>query len=134
MMRSAALVLLVFLGSGPALALEDDFKTPETELILAAQEAVRGEDKAWFAARLHLPVRYFGKKNRTIQSTDWFLRHYADVIGPELKQAILAQDPEDYLKNYQGLMVGSGGRNIWFRDFGDDNGVRYEIVTINNSE
>lgn len=49
-----------------------------------------------------------------------------------MKSAILAQDPEDYLKNYQGLMVGSGGRNIWFRDFGEDNIVQYEIVTINS--
>jgi hypothetical protein len=133
-MRNAALALLLFLGSGPALGFEDNFQTPETELILAAQAAVRSGDKAWFVARLHLPVRYFGKKNRTIQSKDWFLHHYADVIGPELKEAILAQDPEDYLKNYQGLMVGSGSRNIWFRDFGEDNTVRYEIVTINNSE
>ena len=45
--------------------------------------------------------------------------HYATIIGPELKAAILAQDPETYLKNYQGLMVGEGSRNIWLEDFGD---------------
>ena len=47
------------------------------------------------------------------------MSHYATIIGPELKAAILAQDPETYLKNYQGLMVGEGSRNIWLEDFGD---------------
>lgn len=134
MMRSLGLVLLLFLWSAPAAAIEDDFATPETKLILAVKHAARIDDREWFAAHLHLPVRYFGKTNRVIQSKAWFLRHYAELIGPELKAALLVQDPEDYLKNYQGLMVGIGGRNIWFRDFSEGNTVRYEIVTINNSE
>jgi len=56
------------------------------------------------------------------------------VIGPELKTSILGQDPEQYLKNYQGLMVGEGSRNIWFADFADGEGFKYEIITINNSD
>ena len=83
------------------------------------QTAVRADDRQWFAAHLHLPVRYYGKTNQTIRTKEWFLAHYATVIGPELKAAILAQDPETYLKNYQGLMVGEGSRNIWLEDFGD---------------
>jgi hypothetical protein len=84
-----------------------------------------------------LPVRYYGKTKQTIRSKNWFLQHYGAVIGPELKAAILAQDPQNYLKNYQGLMVGEGSRNIWLDDFGDPGaGVpsRYEIITINNSD
>ena len=72
-----------------------------------------------------------------IRSKAWFLNHYATVIGPELKATILAQDPEDYLKNYQGLMVGEGSHNIWLQDFGDPGaGIpsNYEIITINNSD
>ena len=41
------------------------------------------------------------------------------------------------MKNYQGLMVGEGSRNVWLEDFGDPGaGVcsSYQIITINNSE
>jgi len=114
-----------------------DFKIPEREIILAMQTAVRADDKHWFAAHLHLPVRYYGKTNQTIRTNEWFLAHYATVIGPELKAAILAQDPKTYLKNYQRLMVGEGSRNVWLEDFGDPGaGIpsSYEIITINNSK
>ena len=33
---------------------------------------------------------------------------------------MLKQDPNSYFKNYQGVMVGDGGRNIWLDDFGDE--------------
>ena len=65
------------------------------------------------------------------------MRHYATIIGAELKAAILAQDPETYLKNYQGFMFGEGSRNIWLEDFGDPStcvASSYQIITINNSE
>jgi len=132
----AALACLV-MGGATAKAEDSDFKSPETEIILAMQAAVRADDVHWFAEHLHLPVRHYGKTNRTITSKDWFLSHYATIIGPELKAAILAQDPETYLKNYQGLMVGEGSRNIWLEDFGDPGaGIpsSYQIITINNSE
>ena len=72
-----------------------------------------------------------------ISSKDWFLKHYATVIGPELKANILKQDPETYFKNYQGVMVGDGGRNIWLDDFGDEGAgvpARFGIITINNRD
>ena len=59
------------------------------------QAAVRADDMHWFAEHLHLPVQYFGRTNQTISSKDWFLQHYATIIGPELKASILAQDPEN---------------------------------------
>jgi len=62
------------------------------------------------------------------------LRHHDTIIGRKLKANLLAQDPEQYFKNYQGLMVGDGGRNIWLQDFGEGNGFKYEIITINNSD
>ena len=127
-----------FLLATAATRAEDaEIQIPETEIIRAMQAAVRADDEAWFAAHLHLPVRYYGKTFRMIQSKEWFLKHYATVIGPELRATILAQDPETYLKNYQGLMVGEGSHNIWLEDFGDP-GARipsnYEIITINNSD
>jgi len=135
-MRSVAIAALGFVmfSTASALAAESEFQSPETETILALQAAVRADDKAWFVAHLHFPVRYYGKTNRIIRSKAWFLGHYATVIGPELKTSILGQDPEQYLKNYQGLMVGEGSRNIWFADFADGEGFKYEIITINNSD
>ena len=101
------------------------------------QTAIRNEDKDWLADHLHLPVKYFGKTKQTISSKDWFLKHSPIVIGPELKANVLKQDPNSYFKNYQGVIVGDGGRNIWPDDFGDEGvGVpaRFEIITINNSD
>lgn len=135
-MRNVAIAAigLLLLSAGGAAGVDSDFQIPETQTIVALQEAVRADDKAWFVSHLHFPVRYYGKTNRIIRSKDWFLSHYATVIGPELRASILAQDPDDYLKNYQGLMVGEGSRNIWFGDFGGGEGLKYEIITINNSD
>jgi hypothetical protein len=133
-----ALALALVAGGTASNAADDStLLIPETEIIKALQAAVRADDKQWFAEHLHLPVRYYGKTFRMIRSKEWFLQHYATILGPELKASILAQDPESYLKNYQGLMVGEGSRNIWFADFGDPGAgtpSHYEIITINNSD
>jgi hypothetical protein len=135
-MPRAALVLALALASPlrPALAEPLD---PTPAFIAELQTAIRDNDKDWLADHLHLPVSYFGKRKRVIGSKDWFVKHYATVIGPELKANILKQEPDKYFKNYQGVMVGDGGRNIWIDDFGDEGAgvpTRFEIITINNSE
>jgi hypothetical protein len=107
---------------------------PKVNLVTELQAAVSADDKAWFVARLHYPVRYFGKQTHVIKSKAWFLDHYQTIIGPELKASILAQDPQKYFQNYQGVMVGEGSRNIWFDDFGEGDGPKFKIITINNSD
>jgi len=132
-----AFIGLALFGTSAISAEDEAFQAPETVIILALQDAIRTGDKDWFVSHLHFPVRYFGKTKHIIRSKEWFLSHYATIIGPELKANILAQDPEAYFKNYQGLMVGDGGRNIWFEEFGDpgaDIPSNYEIITINNSD
>ena len=134
-----AFALPVLLFGAPSRAAEDStFLIPETEIIKAMQAAARADDKDWFVTHLHYPVRYYGKPNHIINSRDWFLKHYATIISPKLKEQILAQDPEHYLKNYQGLMVGERSHNIWLEAFGDpgspDIGTNYQIITINNSD
>ena len=135
MLRAALVVaLLLALPLRPALAEPLD---PTPPFIIELQNAIRNEDKDWLADHLHLPVNYFGKTKQVINSKDWFFKHYATVIGPELKANILKQDAETYFKNYQGVMVGDGGRNIWLDDFGDEGAgvpARFEIITINNSD
>jgi hypothetical protein len=134
-----ALALALLSAGVPSRAADDStFLIPETDIIKAMQAAVRADDKDWFVAHLHYPVRYYGKPNHIITSKNWFLKHYATIIGPKLKEAILAQDPDDYLKNYQGLMVGEGSHNIWLEEFGDpgspDIASNYQIITINNTD
>jgi hypothetical protein len=106
---------------------------PKVNLVTDLQAAVRSDDKDWFVARLHYPVNYFGKQDHVIKSKAWFIDHYKLIIGPELKASILAQDPQKYFQNYQGVMVGEGSHNIWFGDFGSAEGFKFEIITINNS-
>ena len=110
---------------------------PTPAFVAELQTAIRYDDKNLLADHLHLRVNYFGETKQVIRSKDWFLKHYASVIGSELKANILKQDPEKYFKNYQGVMVGDGGRNIWVDDFGDEGAgvpARFEIITINNSD
>jgi hypothetical protein len=134
---------LIGLGACPVAAEENngpnpnDGPYPETTLIHELQAAIRASDKDWFVSRMHYPVRYFGETKQIIRSKDWFLKHYDTVISLELKASILAQDPEHFFKNYEGLMVGDGGLNIWFEDFGGPGAgipTRYEIITINNTD
>jgi hypothetical protein len=126
--------VLLMLPLGVALA---DPVDPTPPFIVALQNAIRNDDKNWLADHLHLPVNYYGKNTAIIRSKAWFLKHYATVIGPELKANLLKQDPDDYFKNYQGVMVGDGSHNIWLDDFGDQGAgipARFEIITINNSK
>lgn len=129
----AAVPLLLSAIALPAGAQPAD---PTPSFIADLQRAIRDDDKVWMADHLHLPVRYFGRTEVVIRSKDWFRAHYERLIGSELKKNILAREPGNYFKNYQGVMIGDGGRNIWIDDFGDEGAgipARFEIVTINNS-
>jgi hypothetical protein len=83
---------------------------------------------------MRYPVRYFGKRTFTIPGKSWFATNHRAVIGPKLRAAVLAQDPENVFENWQGLMVGEGTFNIWVRNTADGPHERYEIVTINDAE
>ena len=100
------------------------------------QKAIAADDKAWLAAHLHFPVRYFGEDGANHPQQGVVPQALRDGHRTGAEGAVLAQDPEKYFENYQGLMVGEGSRNIWFEDFGDvgaGKGVHFEIITINNS-
>jgi hypothetical protein len=134
-LRAALLVVLLLTPMHQPARAEPVDPTPV--FIAALQDAIRNDDKRWLAEHLHLPVSYFGKTTEVIHTKAWFLKHYATIIGPELRANVLKQAPDAYFKNYQGVMVGDGGRNIWLEDFGDEGAgipTRFEIITINNSD
>jgi hypothetical protein len=88
------------------------------------------------AGRSFAPAGDLLRKDETGHSQQ-VLKHYATVIGPELKANVLKQNPDDDFKNYQGVMVGDGGRNIWLDNYGDEGAgipTRFEIITIDNSD
>jgi hypothetical protein len=126
------LVLLLALPAGIAGAASVSDET--AAFVAELQQAVRADDKSWLGGHLHLPVSYFGKKTLHIKNKAWFIKHYATLMSPELKANVLATKPDEAFENWQGVMIGDGGRNIWVRDFGTDAEPRYEIVTINNSD
>jgi len=135
--RVGAMVALALALASPVAPARAEPLDPTPAFIAELQAAIRNDDKAWLADHLHLPVNYFGKTKQVIDSKEWFLKHCTTVIGPELKANVLKQDPNSYFKNYQGVMVGDGGRNIWLDDFGDEGAgvpARFEIITINNSD
>ena len=70
-------------------------------------------------------------KNSSSADKAAFLRNYALLFGAKLRAAILAQDPESVFENAQGLMIGEGRYNVWIRDTGDGDAVRYQIIAIN---
>ena len=91
----AALVFALALASPLAPARAEPLD-PTPAFIVELQTAIRNDDRDWLADHLHLPVNYFGKTKQVISSKDWFLKHYATVIGPELKANVLKQDPNSY--------------------------------------
>jgi hypothetical protein len=134
-MRRAALTLvagLALISSGLAngFATEIDPRDkPAT--VRRFQQAVRDSDKNWLAAHTRFPLSYFGHRKLIIRDKAGFLRDYPLLIGAQLRATILAQDPESVFENAQGLMIGEGRYNVWVRDTGDGETVRYQIIAIN---
>ena len=127
----AALMLLL----APSLARAADDPTPDEAFVIALQKALRDNDKGWFAAHIHYPAKYFGRRRVIIRSRAAVLKNFKTLLGGEkLRANVLDQDPQKLFRNYQGIMIGQGSHNIWIDNFGKDDVVRYEIVTINDSE
>lgn len=97
------------------------------------QKAVRAGDAAWLADHARYPVKIFGKKTLLIKTKKAFVANASRILGPKLKTAVLAQDPEKLFRNYQGVMIGQI-QNIWFYNFSEGDGKNdFKIITINNN-
>ena len=132
--RSVMIVWLVLVAFGAHPAVAESDLNPKAAFVAELQKAVGADYKDWIATHMHFPVRYFGKSAQTVGNKTWLLEHYASIFGPELKASVAAQDPEGFFENWQGIMIGEGSRNIWLRNFGADTELKYEIITINNSD
>lgn len=135
-MRAAAALLLIAILHAPVAAQQGPAQvgaSAKAEVVRGLQRALRENDRAWLAARIHYPLRYHGRSVAVIRNRDDFLRSYGSFVSDRLRTAILMQDPEQVFENWQGVMVGDGTHNMWLRESGEGNAARYEIVTINDS-
>jgi hypothetical protein len=126
---SAALGLLVR-ESGRA----EEAIPPKQAFLRDLQRALRNDDHGWIADHMHYPVRYQGRIANVIRNRNDFVRNYAGLISERLRAALLAQQPDQVFENWQGVMIGDGTHNMWVRDTASGDAVRYEIVTINDSD
>jgi hypothetical protein len=134
-MKKTALALvaslaLISCGLRDGLAAETD---PPDKLatVMRFQQAVRANDKTWLAAHTRYPLNYFGRRKLVIRDRVGFLRDYSLLFGAQLRAAVLAQNPQNVFENAQGLMIGEGRTNVWIRNTGDGETVRYQIIAIN---
>jgi hypothetical protein len=130
-MKAFALVAVLVLAATGSVTAESD--VPQKQVFVTRlQEAVRANDKAWLAAHTRYPLRSFGSRQPRIRDQSSFIKHYASLINPGVRAAVLAQDPANVFENWQGLMIGEGLYNIWVRNAGDRLNERYQIITINS--
>ena len=131
-----AIIAMCFLVIIPASAQQDPRDSPSVKesFIIDLQKAVRENNASWIASHIKYPARYFqNKKSALIRTPEYFKANYQKIIGPKLRTAVLKQSLNDFLENWQGVMIGDGGTNIWAREFGNSPKARYLIVTINDN-
>jgi hypothetical protein len=135
--RAAAVLLVIAMAAGSGVAQDGPAQAEappaKADVVRDLQRAVRTNDRAWVAARIRYPLRYHGRTVAVIRNREDFLRGSGSFISDRLRSAILVQDPERVFENWQGMMVGDGTHNMWLRESGEGNALRYEIVTINDS-
>ena len=130
-----ALVLCLMLASAFATRVGNAAdQSSDRVFLLDLQKALRTDDKDWLAGHMHYPASYYGQNFIMIKNRASFDDHYRMLVGPKLRAIVLAQDPDRLFKDRHGIMIGSDP-NIWFYNFGSGpEDVRYEIITINDTE
>lgn len=106
---------------------------PKFAFVRELQNAIRADNRAWLADHIQYPLRHHGRIATIIRDRSDFVRNYATIVSDRLRRAILAQEPEKTFENWQGMMVGDGSHNMWLRESGEGDSLRYEIVTINDT-
>lgn len=101
----------------------------EAAFVTGLQTAIAKKDEAWLAEHATFPM-YWNKDAKAvrIKTRDQFDSRFEKLMTPELQSAVAAQKPGEEFRNWQGTMIGNGGRNIWFRKTGED----FRIITIND--
>jgi hypothetical protein len=103
----------------------------DTAFVATLKEAVAKKDTAWLIAHATFPLLWNkDAEARHVKSRGQFETRIDQIISPAVQAAVAAS--RDYLQNWQGIMVGDGGRNIWVRKIGAGTDMEYKIITIND--
>lgn len=104
------------------------------ELVMQLQNAIKLDDPKKISSLIHYPLTV-NKINKSpklkptkliIKNPTSFIKKYNLIITKEMKDKILAQNPQDIFCNYQGAMIASGA--VWFNTDNKNKG----IFTINS--
>jgi len=118
--------------ASPALAADDSLKLAafgQADFMAQVKTAIAKKDEGWLAEHAYFPMLWTkDAKVIRVKSRDQFADRFEKILTPELQAAVAGADPAKAFSNWQGTMLGNGGRNIWFRKMGDD----FRIVTIND--
>ena len=137
-MRNIAAIFLALMLAAPLAARAENEAPvdPNPGFVRALQKALADNDARWFSEHMRYPVRWFGprKQHVMISGAQYVRSHWKGLIGPVLRNAIMAQDPENCFRNYQGTMIGAGLHNIWANAAFNAPASQLMIVTINDDE
>ena len=107
--------------------------TDVIEFVERIQKYVKNDDSANLSKLISYPVTVtIDGKNVEIKSKKQFVKNYNKIFTTEYKNTLLNAYASYLFANWQGIMVGSGAKNIWINNImNGDASVSY-ITTINN--
>ncbi|HEY6375543.1 MAG TPA: hypothetical protein VIX90_08455 [Edaphobacter sp.] len=109
--------------------LGEDSHTKVHLILTNLQLAVAKHDAAAVAALVHYPIRVkLHGKPTDINKPQSFIKHYDNIITPDIVDVIAKQKYEDLFVNYQGAMLGEG--EVWITGFCIDNACKPPDIKI----
>ncbi len=139
--RSSALLflsvcLLTFLATEAPASEFDPVTRRDHAYSVALRRAIENDNRSWLADQISFPLSYEGRKHpKIVRTRKEFLRHYDQIITPDVKKMIsryATEDDFDLFKNSAGMMLARG--TIWFIETPDPKEpkkTKYVIITIN---
>lgn len=111
----------------------DSLHAAETVVFRRLQRAMAANDRQAAAAEFVFPfqVNRTVRSHVTISSRQELLRRFDRIVTPQIRKAILSQQPDSLFQNWQGSMVGDG--EVWISGVSDRSSkhCRLGVTAIN---
>ncbi len=110
---------------------------PYAEFFGQIKDAFASNDPERIASLIEYPFRRYrqGEVLDIIESSDEFVRKFAEIVTPRVFEAVAAQEYEKLFVNYKGVMFGHGA--VWYSGiYGEDcktdcDLLRVRVIAIN---
>lgn len=97
------------------------------------KEAVTKDEKRKLANMIHYPINVdIDKEKVEISTKKEFVNKYNKIINKDFKDSIKKSFTRNMFTNYQGVMFGSGLKNMWFSYVEKNRKTGLFIISINN--